>query len=56
MGKVKITEKCVGCGQCKPFCPVDAIETCGVSTIKENCIECGKCKHYCPVRAIVEDA
>jgi len=53
---VKITAKCVGCGQCKPFCPVDAIETCGISTINEDCIDCGKCKGYCPLRAIADDS
>ena len=52
---MKITAKCVGCGQCKAFCPVDAIKTCGISTINGDCIECGKCKGYCPLRAITED-
>ena len=52
---MKITARCVGFGQCKAFCPVDAIKTCGISTINDSCIECGKCKHYCPVRAITEE-
>jgi len=51
---MKITEACVGCGQCKVFCPMDAIETCGVSEIKDGCTECGTCKGYCPVDAITE--
>ncbi len=52
---MRITEACVGCGHCKVFCPSDAIETCGVSTINEKCIECGKCKGYCALGAIVDE-
>jgi Fe-S-cluster-containing hydrogenase component 2 len=52
---LRITEACVGCGQCKVFCPVDAISTCGVSVIGEKCTECGTCKGYCPLGAIRED-
>ena len=52
---MKITEACVGCGQCKAFCPADAIKTCGASAIGPDCNECGICKGYCPVGAIVEE-
>lgn len=52
---MRITSVCVGCGQCKAFCPVEAIETCGVSHINDKCIECGKCKGYCPIGAITEE-
>jgi Fe-S-cluster-containing hydrogenase component 2 len=52
---VRITPECVGCGHCKVFCPVDAIETCGVSRIiSDKCIECGRCKGYCAIGAITE--
>ncbi|AFC99157.1 hypothetical protein Mtc_0387 [Methanocella conradii HZ254] len=53
---MRISQACVGCGHCKAICPVDAIETCGVSRITGNCIECGKCKGYCAIGAIEEDA
>ncbi|WP_048198259.1 4Fe-4S binding protein [Methanocella arvoryzae] len=52
---MRIAETCVGCGQCKVFCPAGAIKTCGISRITESCTECGTCKGYCPIGAIRED-
>jgi NAD-dependent dihydropyrimidine dehydrogenase PreA subunit len=54
-------EKCVGCRDCLPYCPMGCIamdEETGVATIDENeCVECGVCfrSKVCPVNAIVEE-
>jgi Na+-translocating ferredoxin:NAD+ oxidoreductase RNF subunit RnfB len=53
--KVNIDVKCDGCGQCVPFCPVDAIRgEPGMRHIieKDKCIGCGLCLNQCPVHAI----
>ena len=53
-----ITEKCVGCRQCRPYCPVNAIGAASDgwrSVIDlEKCVECGTClrSNVCPVNAI----
>ena len=52
---MRITQICVGCGHCKVFCPVNAIETCGTSRINDDCTNCGKCRGYCAIGAIVEE-
>jgi len=47
-----ITEKCIVCGSCAPFCKNEAIEYTddGVYVIDENkCDACGTCKEYCPI-------
>lgn len=54
--------KCIGCGRCIPFCPVQArsygrAATGGRTVIvidKDRCIECGVCEraNVCPVDAI----
>jgi NAD-dependent dihydropyrimidine dehydrogenase PreA subunit len=58
--------KCVGCGQCVPYCPVTAItlkarvEKGGKRRISEidfdDCVECGNCLHWadCPMDAIYQ--
>ena len=49
-------ELCIGCGQCRPYCPVDAIsledETAEIDF--DECAECGNCLRMagCPVDAI----
>ncbi|MCE5264452.1 MAG: 4Fe-4S binding protein [Deltaproteobacteria bacterium] len=50
-------EKCIGCDECHPYCPVGAIRSEGeVSVIdQEQCVECGCCfkrSQVCPVDAI----
>lgn len=54
-------EKCIGCEECHPYCPVEAIATVDwegkpVSEIdQDQCVECGCCykrSSICPVDAI----
>ena len=46
-------EKCVGCGICVCFCPVDALEGVGVIKVdREKCTECLDCVGICPVDAL----
>lgn len=53
--KYQITDKCIGCGKCARFCPVEAIS--GEKKAKHEidqdiCIKCGTCMANCPVSAI----
>lgn len=54
-------EKCIGCGNCIPFCPVGAIylEEKKANIDKNICVECGTCGRNnivkCPTEAIQED-
>ena len=52
------TEKCVGCGQCVPYCPGKAISIQNGKAIIDwdLCLECGNCKYakVCPKDAIVQ--
>ncbi len=48
-------EKCVACGTCRDYCPVNAIAQEGEAKAKINhlrCIGCGECIAVCPVGAI----
>ncbi|MBW1698168.1 MAG: 4Fe-4S binding protein [Deltaproteobacteria bacterium] len=51
-------ELCIGCGQCLPYCPVDAIslEDDLAEIDFEECAECGNCLRMasCPVDAIYQ--
>jgi len=51
-------EKCNGCKQCIPYCPVNAIKMVQkkVTIDDDTCIECGNCKRAtdCPTDAIYE--
>ncbi|WP_048057978.1 DUF362 domain-containing protein [Methanothermococcus okinawensis] len=48
-----VLDKCVGCGECVPFCPFEAITTYGMAIVdKEKCTECGICVDYCPIDAL----
>ncbi|MFP4118896.1 MAG: NADH-ubiquinone oxidoreductase-F iron-sulfur binding region domain-containing protein [Candidatus Woesearchaeota archaeon] len=54
----RITDKCVGCGNCKRHCPVDAIsgELKGLHAIdQKKCIKCGQCYDNCAFDAIVKE-
>ena len=58
---MEILNKCIGCWQCIPYCPVGAIkknETERVSYINhDECVECGVCINsgICPVQAIYQN-
>jgi len=46
-------ERCVGCGVCVSFCPVDALKGWGVIEIDgEKCTGCLECVDSCPVEAL----
>jgi ferredoxin len=51
-------DKCIGCGRCIPYCPVDAIAVDGdVSRVDlDECVECGNCLRsaHCPTDAIYQ--
>ena len=48
-------EKCVGCGICVCFCPMDALEGWGIIKVnRERCVDCLECIEACPVDALEE--
>jgi len=51
---VKVNEdKCVGCGICTTFCPVDALGGWGVIKLDPDiCNDCLDCVETCPVDAL----
>jgi len=47
------TKKCIGCGKCAQWCPVEAIKIGNKAEIQtELCIGCGECTVTCPQHAI----
>lgn len=58
---MKINEECVGCEQCLPYCPMEAIsmdeEEAVAIIIPDECVECGVCfrSKVCPVDAFEEE-
>jgi ferredoxin hydrogenase large subunit len=46
-------KKCLGCGICTHFCPVDALEGWVVIEVnRKKCIDCLDCVGTCPVDAL----
>ncbi len=46
-------DKCVGCGVCTHFCPMDALEAWGVTVVnRDKCSGCLDCVEACPVDAL----
>lgn len=51
--KMRVSESCVGCGQCVRLCPKGNIRVeNGRAVIGTNCIQCLSCVQYCPKQAI----
>lgn len=50
----KMTERCVGCGDCARACPVHAIVVKGgkASIDRRACIRCYCCHELCPIKAV----
>ena len=56
---MKISDTCINCGRCVPYCPVDAILK-GEKQHEidyDECVECGICKRYagCPTDSFYQD-
>lgn len=50
---VFLKEICVRCGDCKKYCPADAIEITDYPRLdKEKCIRCFCCQELCPKKAV----
>ena len=49
-----MTNKCIGCGECKKICPRQAIKIVDDTAVVDysECIRCYCCHEICPVNAI----
>lgn len=51
--KMRVSEACIGCGQCVTLCPKGNIRLeNGRAVIGKDCIQCLSCLQYCPQQAI----
>lgn len=50
----KITDSCIGCGQCLDVCPQSCIESDDLpfNIEEDHCLHCGNCFNVCPVKAV----
>ena len=46
-------DRCVGCGLCVSFCPLNALSAWGLCQVDpDRCNECLVCLDYCPADAL----
>ncbi len=49
-------DRCVGCGLCVSFCPLEALRAWGLCHVDpDRCNECLVCLDYCPADALAMD-
>ena len=50
-----ITEKCIECGSCAPFCEEEGIDYIDGHYVinQERCTGCGTCLEYCPIDDVI---
>ncbi|MHC1624749.1 MAG: 4Fe-4S binding protein [Methermicoccaceae archaeon] len=53
MRRPRVSEHCLGCGECVSICEYMAIEVCVRARVLAECVGCGKCVSYCPVGALI---
>ncbi|MEN4099597.1 MAG: 4Fe-4S binding protein [Anaerolineaceae bacterium] len=52
-----ITEECIQCGSCAPFCENEAIDWLDQHFVidVDKCDQCGTCREYCPIDGAIVD-
>ncbi len=50
-----ISENCIECGSCTPFCAKEAIDWVEHKYVilTERCDQCGTCREYCPIDGVI---
>lgn len=53
-----ISEKCIQCGSCAPFCKKEAIDWIDPYYVIDisKCDACGTCREYCPIDDVILEA
>lgn len=53
----RISEKCIQCGSCAPFCKNEAIQWIYPVYVIDpsKCEMCGTCREYCPIDDVIVD-